>query len=789
MQINEQFWGDMSKSQTWVPGVTITNYTMLDAFNQTENVTWTLPLNDELDTSICPWAINKDADIVKLAYPISYRIDPDNTYDAATPKFYPVHDYESEMSGIPVYFVVPGYTGGGANGFNWYARNGNDVAYIQPTTDTRYRDMVYPVRDFDYSKLCVSLQLAYTDNTTSTASVNYTSFDSYFVAGGESWRATNPVVGLCFRIYGRGWDNSYPDRWQGGNPVSGQQMLINSMGRKKPCEIAPSDATVGYNVDFKDDFMTLVNGDAWGGLAIGAWGNRDGGNGAAYVLSDSGWAQSYEQGAAAELAVSASDHPIIKVPMLEGEENTHWTLYSNYSGGNRAVYFKTMLDASTFANEDELKAYILKQAAYLGMWIYTNGTPQGDPGSDEHWYLGEINSNGVTTGNYRQGSSASELDNSTWTNPWEDGGWSGRSDDPNQYDDNTTELNDTVATKVCNPFVNKYAVDLGQLGGLAAFFYGKVHELTDLADSLTSFFVTNAQDCVVGVRQFPFIVTNYVNSSDKNVTFGVFDSSISAKAFNDSVVLIDAGSCTYYPTLGVNDFRSYPPYSHAELYVPFCGSVNIDPNVYLNHTIGVKYLVDLNTGECLALIYRDGMVVDSIAGSMSVDIPFSGVDRAAYDASKRQAETNSKNAKSNALLSGAAATFGIVAGAVTGNPLAIGAGVGALTKTATIDKNNISQAEYNLNHVQIPYRVQGTASAATSFANERRCRLIIYRPMMLSYDAATYGHTVGYACIRTGTISEFSGYTQISNVDLSGLSATDAELDMIRAMLSQGVII
>lgn len=424
MQINEQFWGDISKSQIWVPGVTITNYDMLNAFNESEDVTWTLPLNDELDTSICPWAINKDADIVKIAYPISHRIGTDG-YNSAPPKFYPVHDFESEISGIPVYFVVPAYSAGGANGFNWYARNGNDVAYIQPTTSTRYRDMVYPVRDFDYSKLCVSLTIAHTDNPAVTNSVNYTDFDSYFAPANATWRTTNPVVGLCFRIYGRGWDSSNPDRWIGGNPVSGQQMLMNSMGRKRPCEIAPSGATVGYNVDFKDDFMTIVNGDAWGGLAIGAWADRYGGNGTAYIYSDSGWAQSYEQGAAAELAVSADDHPSPRVPMLEGEDNTHWTIYSKWDG-QQAVYFKTMLDATTFANEDELKAYILKQAAYLGMWIYTNGTPQGDPGSSEHWYLGEIGSDGVTTGNYRQGSATSELDNSTWENPWDSSGWNGR---------------------------------------------------------------------------------------------------------------------------------------------------------------------------------------------------------------------------------------------------------------------------------------------------------------------------------------------------------------------------
>ena len=785
MQINEQFWGDMSKSQTWLPGVTITNYTMLDAFNESEDVTWTLPLNDELDTSICPWAINKDADILKLAYPVSYRIDTDS-YDSATPKFYPVHDYESEISGIPIYFVVPAYTGGGANGFNWYARNGNDVAYIQPSTSTRYRDTVYPVRDFDYSKLCVSLNIVHTDNTTATDSVDSTTFDSYFSPANATWRTTNPIVGLSFRIYGRGWDSSYPDRWQGGNPVSAQQMLMNTMGRKRPCEIAPSDATVGYNVDFKDDFMTLVNGDAWGGLAIGAWGNRDGGNGAAYVLSDSGWALSYEQGAAAELAVSASDHPCPKIPMLEGDDNTHWTIYSKYSGGSRAVYFKTMLDASTFANEDELKAYILKQAAYLGMWIYTNGTPQGDPGSDEHWYLGEIGADGVTTGNYRQGSATSELDNSDWTNPWEDSGWSGRTEDPNHYDDNTTQLNDIV--DIYEEFTTKWIIDVPQLTSLNTWFTTQLANCDSVFWSIVNCLVGDPMDSIISLQYYPFNIEDYVHETfQAPIVIGRMESPVSALFTKDNVAVIDAGKCTYYPTFGVDDFRSYAPYSSAELHIPFCGSVNIDPNLYLNHTIQVKYLVDLNSGECLALIYRDNMVVDSISGTISARITMTGADSATYATARGQAAKTERNAKTNGILSTLGSAAGFVGGILTGNPIVAGAGALGLGKSVIGTTQAVDQAEYNLEHIRPSFKVVGTASPLTSMANELRCRLIITRPTMMSYDPAVYAHTEGHACIKTGVIGDFTGYTVVDKVDLSGIPATEDEKIMLTNLLLRGV--
>ena len=38
-------------------------------------------------------------------------------------------------------------------------------------------------------------------------------------------------------------------------------------------------------------------------------------------------------------------------------------------------------------------------------------------------------------------------------------------------------------------------------------------------------------------------------------------------------------------------------------------------------------IVDLKTGAALALIYRDGMVVDSVGGTVGITIPISGIER------------------------------------------------------------------------------------------------------------------------------------------------------------------
>lgn len=831
MQINEQFWGGSEQSKQWVPGVSITNYNMLDAFNQTEDVTWTLPLNEELDTSICPWAINKDADILKLAYPISYRIDPDNSYNSATPKFYPVHDYESEMSGIPIYFVVPSYAGGGANGFNWYARNGNAIAYIQPTISTKYRDMVYPVRDFDYSKLCVSLTIAHTDNTTATDSVSYTSFDNYFAAANATWRTTNPVVGLCFRIYGRGWDSKNPDRWQGGNPTSGHQMLMNTMGRKKPCEIAPLDATVGYNNDFKDDFMTIVNGGAWDGLAIGAWGNRYGGNGAAYVLSDSGWALSYEQGAAAELAVSADDHPCPKVPMLEGEENTHWTIYSKYSGGSKAVYFKTILDASTFANEDELKAYILKQAAYLGMWIYTNGTPTGDPGSDEHWYLGEIDENGVTTGNYRQGAATSELQNSEWQNPWDSSGWKGRDDDPTDYDKDQTSV---ITTASGDPAYNskEYLMTENALSQLIRVLNEfKLNVSGELSDDyvVKAFGDTDPVNAIISVIKYPFDIIHNFNGNGTDVVipgtnigsfFSIANASIAVSVSptlpvsptlytidltsNSEIYEIDWTNTNFvYGTAKIpyydkfKCFLDYEPYCTANLYIPFCGSVKIDPELFCGREVGVDYIISPVDGTAKAFIKRDKLIIDTLTGNIGTKIEINSTDDLLKSNNVQQLNATIQAQKMNTAKKWANVAIGAVGGAVVGG--GVGGVVGGIASTinAAFDtaQNNLSieQKQMEIDNAETPFKQLQSGGGYLSQCDEYAIRLVIYRPETLptyTFDNwGDYGKTRGFATYETGKLSNYSGYTECSNVILDNISATEQEKQLIIQALQSGVFV
>jgi len=111
----------------------------------------------------------------------------------------------------------------------------------------------------------------------------------------------------------------------------------------------------------------------------------------------------------------------------------------------------------------------------------------------------------------------------------------------------------------------------------------------------------------------------------------------------DNAYWLDGGFTDYFKHY--NNFIDYQPYCTAELYIPYCGSVKIDPQQYVGHHLSVRYLIDFPTGACLALVYRDDLVVDSIAGQIGVTVAMSMPDYIEYGGRNMQAATNVKASK------------------------------------------------------------------------------------------------------------------------------------------------
>lgn len=810
MQINENFYGGADKTETGGGGTEWTTYFMRDAFNS-----GILPLNEELDLSISPWAINKNADVVQICYPLSYRVG-DSGYVHADPKFYPIHD-DAEKN-IPFYFCAPQYSGTFAGAFYWYARNGFYQEEIPENTFTAYRDNVKILRGFDYSKFALYPRVYYAQYPYSESisnndfgRVDVSEINSYF-SNNDSWIADHPIIGMTFAAYYKGYD--------GGAYYAPMELLINTLARQIPCEISGTAGNInGYDIPFLDNFMTL----AYSGLSIGAYGNDYGGNGRIPIYNGSAWVHSYSEDVDVVLSLNSYSNPIAHVPKNERNTGSKWTVHSLWDGAS--VYYRTELQLSAFTDAAEMKDYVLKQVAYLGTWFFTESTAASEnAGASDKWYLGEIDENGVTTGNYKQGSATSDYSNSTWVDPWESSPYSGRDDDPTPWDSSQTS---GIITETGDPSygTKEYLMTENALSALlTALNETKIDEAEEIIPAgfcEKAFGNTDPLTAIISVVKYPFdIISNWngsgtvVSGSNVGTTFSIANAEIPVNTSETPArytINIDAASEIFeidwnntawkYGTARIpyyekyKSFLDYEPYCTASLYVPFCGSVKLDPELFVGHSIGVDYVLSPLDGTVKAFIMRDNLVIDTLTGNMGNSIEIDTTDDVLKSNNVQQLNATIQAQKMNAVKRLSNVGFGAIGGAVVsggagaaigGVSMAIGAAIDTLTS-----KNAIEQKKFEIATAETPFKQLQSGGGFLSACDEYAVRLVVYRPETLpgfAFDNWNdYGHLYGFATYETGTLENYTGYVECSAANLDGIAATETEKGLIMDLLKGGV--
>lgn len=748
-----------------------------------------------LDDSIIPWKVNEKSDVFNHKYIYPYCTDFTNTQQSTW--MYQTSDYTQNVNGGFRFFIQDAYltnNGNGANGV-WVYRYSplNTKAQL----DVSQYGYLYPIVGFDYSKFYMQIELLYVEKS---------AFDDIT----KPWTTTNVKSYYIQDIINDDskWQNNYFYGIQYTLRYKGLSQNGHSLGMFAYDKIKASPYSGGY-YPYGEDFnhyqtaMTSVNNTGQMGRA--QIGGIVGGTGNSFTIR---WDDKIHTDIIELFKKNYDETRCLRhMGGLKDGENIVFNRQVN-SVTVRLIPFRTYDSDS----KQDLIDYARKQAAYLGFpFTDYNSNMIDEP---DKTYIPEINASGVTTGNYALASTQPEYINSEWTtdvydktpyNPEND-----KADDPNIYDDNKTVLN-TLST-IYDRFTNEYILNGTQLLALKNELYTTISSEVDSSFwSSQKFLTNNPLDVVKGLTFYPFDVANKAPNTgtldNDTIVLGTIDTGVSATALIDSFILIDCGSCTYFPVYGVNDFRSYAPYSTAELHIPYCGSVEILPELYLNHVISVKMIVDLKTGAALALIYRDGMVVDSVGGTVGITIPISGIERETLAAAEHQALSQYKTARNTAIgnIAHTATSIGGTAFDVLGT---IGGGKSSPTQmesrfTRTLSSSgqhasdimnvksaiqNVKDAQYDLQHISIPYKTIGTASSVTSYANEPYCRLIIKRPIMLDgYSQSDFGHCYGFATNKTGVVSDFSGYTQFASVDLSGVNCSESMKAQIKAIMLSGV--
>lgn len=469
-------------------------------------------------------------------------------------------------------------------------------------------------------------------------------------------------------------------------------------------------------------------------------------------------------------------------------------------------------------NAEETYEYLMRTCAHYGLYFADGDYSLGNSGQDEtRWVdpnmcLPIISDQGYTNGDYTRGAY-------NVTNPafeWKDTTHSpydpAHPPTPTMSYDSTTTFNDisNIATLTRRYALTKQDVeDLGsELWQISSDIINNIQNdewYKYTADVMDTFLVTDPLSCIVSLQKYPMTIPE--QSGPVNIKLGKAETSISANITKATAKTYYFTPVTIQPRFG-GSFMDYEPYTHFELYVPFCGTTELDPRDILGRTLSVNLVVDFNTGTCVAYVLSDSLVIETINGSLAIDIPVTGIDSTTIASNITQGIINTRNARYTHQFG----TLGKVA-----SPSGIVSNVGNVWGSAQsilTSENNAKLSEYELTHQPAQPHVIGSASPVGSWAIDFKCRLLIYYPtggivdeskvadssQPIAFDNTVFENyltQIGFATVDpVSALGEHYAHTLVcaekailNNVTTpNGRPATEPELQLIRQALQEGVI-
>ena len=464
--------------------------------------------------------------------------------------------------------------------------------------------------------------------------------------------------------------------------------------------------------------------------------------------------------------------------------------------GNERLYLRAWREY-----DDSFEAEAMSQAACFGLFFMKRYPDAAQSLEDPDVYLG-ILENGIGHGRYTNDTAQKKRQHqwdgrSDGTNYSPGGGGGGGSfpDLPGNIQtpwNRTFNINDNFHCiyVISESDVRNMSNDLCEW--TATLQPSDITELfKDITDfSYKNFLTNNPLECVVSLKKFPFEIPH--SGIQSAVRLGNYTTAASGYAPNNLIHVFDQS--LGFPILNQDKgacFLDYEPYTSAEILIPYAGMVSIPPSKFIGKNINVKYVCDLQTGQMTVYISADNVLFTSIKSNCAFEIAVTGLDKATLDSQYNNANVSA----GQQALSIGSELVGIgkngvssLKNAMFGNAIS---GLSGITSTlADLASTALSaqSAAYDIEHIRIPFSQVGNASPICSGYGAQTAILYVYRPLITA-NLETFRQTHGFACCDVGTISSLglTGYTEISQIDLSGFAATAAEKDMIKGLCASGI--
>lgn len=297
-------------------------------------------------------------------------------------------------------------------------------------------------------------------------------------------------------------------------------------------------------------------------------------------------------------------------------------------------------------------------------------------------------------------------------------------------------------------FLTMYKMSLSSINTLAGYLWND-----DFLTNLKKYFVSPSE-AIISLSLAPFEITN-INPNASRVFVGNASTPASGNQIVNQYTQLD---------FGIVDFKEYwgnyidYELTDVSIYLPYCGTYKLDTKDIMKSKIHLVYNVDLLSGECVALInlekeYGLKSVIYQYNGNILSRIPYSASDMSTYV---------------NTVLS-------TVSTGISGGLLGTGGAIASVAVSSAFGAKKESVIK------------GGSASGGKGVLSPQRPYLIITRPDQSLPD--NFNSFVGYPSNITKKLSTCSGYTEVDNIHLENIPATEAEISEIESLLKSGVLI
>lgn len=319
------------------------------------------------------------------------------------------------------------------------------------------------------------------------------------------------------------------------------------------------------------------------------------------------------------------------------------------------------------------------------------------------------------------------------------------------FDDTSDNINiptlPTTTASSCG-MVKMYEMSLAQTQALAGYLWSGAKEFYE---NLTKMF-NDPMDSIVSLSLAPIKPSVSAQTIVEICKYAI--DSVTGFPLTSQYASLDCGTVTISPYWG--NALDYAPYTKASIYLPFIGTQELNVDDIMSRTVGVIYNIDLLSGACACMITCDGSVMYNFSGNVISQIPVSG-----------------KNALE---------MYKSVISAVTNTALAVGTGAGGVALAGDVVSNGLS-----VMGSKMTVQRGGTISATNGVLGVKFPYITILRANQSL--PANFHYFKGHPSNISGKVSSFSGYTEVEYVHVTGINATENELEMIEQILKEGFII